>query len=152
MPITIEVPDQYSYVLAAATSTFFLNTIHMMRTSKFRKIAKIPYPESYATSEEVSKNPSAAKFNCAQRAHANYTENLTPFLGALIIAGIQHPVPAAILGVVWSFSRLLYLLGYTSDAGPKGRVTGFTGSVLSDFALKAMAAYTCYKLIFDSMK
>lgn len=103
----------------------------------------------------------------AQRAHANYTENLTPFLGALLVAGIQHPVPAAALGGVWSVSRLLYLLGYTSDAGPKGRITyvallplqpwlvanfflssGFAGSALSDLVLKGIAAYTCYQLIF----
>ncbi|OAR01020.1 hypothetical protein LLEC1_01346 [Akanthomyces lecanii] len=148
MPLALEIPDQYSYVLAVATSTFFLNTVHMMRTSKFRKLAKVPYPAPYAADEEVAKNPSASKFNCAQRAHANFTENLTPFLGALLVAGVQHPISAAALGGVWSFSRLIYLLGYTSDAGPKGRVTGFVGSSLSDLLLKGFAAYTCFKLIF----
>ncbi|KAJ3499135.1 hypothetical protein NLG97_g559 [Lecanicillium saksenae] len=148
MPVTLEIPDQYSYVLAVATSTFFLNTVHMMRTAKFRKLAKVAYPASYASEEEAAKNPTAAKFNCAQRAHANYTENLAPFLGALFIAGIQHPVAAATLGGVWSVSRFLYLLGYTSDAGPKGRIAGFMGSALSDLALKGVAAFTCYKLIF----
>ncbi|KAK8150157.1 hypothetical protein G3M48_003877 [Beauveria asiatica] len=148
MPIALEIPDQYSYVLAVATTTFFLNTFHMMRTSKFRKLARVAFPASYASEEEAAKNPNASKFNCAQRAHANFTENLTPFLGALLVAGVQHPIPAATIGSIWSFSRLIYLLGYTSDAGPKGRVPGFAGSFLSDIALKGLAAYTCYKLIF----
>ncbi|EGX92588.1 microsomal glutathione S-transferase 3, putative [Cordyceps militaris CM01] len=136
-----------SYVLAVATTTFFLNTFHMMRTSKFRKLAKVPYPAPYASEEEAAKNPSASKFNCAQRAHANFTENLTPFLGALFVAGVQHPVPAATLGGIWSLSRLIYVLGYTSDAGPKGRLLGFAGSAISDLVLKGIAAYTCYQLI-----
>ncbi|TQV99145.1 hypothetical protein V2A60_004640 [Cordyceps javanica] len=148
MPLSLEISDQYGYVLAVATSTFFLNTFHMSRTSTFRKLAKVPYPAPYASDEEVAKNPSAAKFNCAQRAHANYTENLAPFLGALFVAGIQHPVSAAITGGIWSFSRLLYVLGYTSDAGPKGRLLGFVGSFASDLVLKGIAAYTCYQLLF----
>ncbi|OAA66200.1 Membrane associated eicosanoid/glutathione metabolism-like domain protein [Cordyceps fumosorosea ARSEF 2679] len=148
MPVALEIPDQYSYVLAVATTTFFLNTVHMLRTSKFRKLARVPYPAPYASDEEVAKNPSASKFNCAQRAHANFTENLTPFLGSLLVAGVQHPVAAATLGGAWSFSRLIYLLGYTSDAGPKGRVVGFGLSALCDIILKGYAAYTCYQLIF----
>lgn len=54
----------HSYVLAVATSTFFLNTVHMLRTAKFRKLAQVPYPAPYASDEQVAKNPSAAKFNC----------------------------------------------------------------------------------------
>lgn len=57
----------------------------------------------------------------AQRAHANFTENLTPFLGALLISGIQYPLFAASLGAVWSAARVVFALGYTSS-GPQGRV------------------------------
>jgi glutathione S-transferase len=56
----------------------------------------------------------------AQRAHANFTENLTPFLGSLLIAGLKYPVFSASLGAVWSVARTVYALGYTSK-GPEGR-------------------------------
>jgi len=56
----------------------------------------------------------------AQRAHANFTENLTPFLGSLLIAGLRFPTYAAGLGALWSFARTGYAYGYTKG-GPAGR-------------------------------
>ncbi|PHH78612.1 hypothetical protein CDD80_6583 [Ophiocordyceps camponoti-rufipedis] len=140
MAIPLELPDHL--VLAAATSTFFVNTMHAFRTMKFRKASGVEYPQSYATNEQAAKNPSAYRFNCAQRAHHNFTENHTSLLGALLIAGIRYPVPAAALGAGWSLSRILYLLGYTSSAGPRGRLAGAIGGNLSDLFLKLAAAYS----------
>jgi uncharacterized MAPEG superfamily protein len=57
----------------------------------------------------------------AQRAHANFTENQTSAVAAVLIAGLHFPVISAILGATWSFGRVLYLYGYTGSAGPKGR-------------------------------
>lgn len=57
----------------------------------------------------------------AQRAHANFTENLTPFLGELLISGLRYPTFAASLGGLWVFARVIYAIGYTSK-GPSGRV------------------------------
>ncbi|KXX78697.1 Microsomal glutathione S-transferase 3 [Madurella mycetomatis] len=139
--MAITLPDEYGYVLLAATSSFFLNTVHAVITSRRRKAASIPYPNSYATKEQADKDPKAFTFNCAQRAHANYTENLTPLLGQLFIAGLRYPVYAAALGTAWSAGRLLYLLGYTSARGPQGRIAGFGLAWLSDLALKGMAAW-----------
>ncbi|KAJ6444191.1 MAPEG family protein [Purpureocillium lavendulum] len=155
-------------VLAAATATFFVNTIHATRTSKFRKASGVKYPNAYASAEQAEKDPSAYRFNCAQRAHANFTENHTSFLGALLVAGLRYPFPAAILGASWGLSRVIYLFGYTSSAGPKGREmyvahqrrlhchfnpftdvrsSGAVGSALSDIALKLTAAYTSAMLV-----
>lgn len=58
----------------------------------------------------------------AQRAHGNFTESLTPLLGALAIAGLRFPLPAAIAGLGWSISRVAYAIGYV-NSGPKGRGT-----------------------------
>ncbi|GAB1314104.1 Microsomal glutathione S-transferase 3 [Madurella fahalii] len=141
--MAITLPNEYrSYVLLAATSTFVLNTVHSIITSRRRKAAAIPYPISYATKEQADKDPKAHSFNCAQRAHANFTENLTPFLGELFIAGLRYPVYAAAVGAVWSAGRLMYVLGYTSARGPQGRLVGFGLSWLSDIVLKGMAAWT----------
>ncbi|KYK59678.1 microsomal glutathione S-transferase 3 [Drechmeria coniospora] len=140
MSFILELPDQYGLVLAAATATFFLNTVHVGRTSKFRKASGIKYPNAYASTEQADKDPNAYLFNCAQRAHANFTENQTSFLGALLIAGVRYPVPAAVLGFGWNISRLVYLFGYTSSAGPKGRTAGSIGSAMCDLVLKLMSA------------
>ncbi|POR33428.1 DNA polymerase type-X family protein pol4 [Tolypocladium paradoxum] len=141
MPFILELPDQYGLVLAAATTTFFVNTIHVLYTTKFRKASGVKYPNAYASAEQADKDPNAYLFNCAQRAHANFTENHTSFLGALLIAGLRFPFPAAVLGAGWSLSRLLYLFGYTSSAGPRGRTTGALGANVTDFILKLTAAY-----------
>lgn len=116
-----------------------------MLTGKHRRAARIKYPIAYATAEQAEKDPKAFAFNCgmcgsfpvsmeaeeltcdggrkriaAQRAHANFTEHLTPLLGSLLIAGLKSPVYAAGLGVTWSVARVFYALGYTKK-GPEGR-------------------------------
>ncbi|CEJ94583.1 hypothetical protein VHEMI10103 [[Torrubiella] hemipterigena] len=147
MVLTLVVPDEYSYVLAAVTSTFFVNTVHMFRTSKLRKASGIKYPNAYASDEQAKKDPAAYTFNCAQRAHNNYTENQTSLIGGALIAGLRYPVPAAVLAATWAAGRVVYLFGYTSSAGPSGRVAGGIFASLSDVVLKCMAAYTVYKMI-----
>ncbi|KOS17333.1 Microsomal glutathione S-transferase 3 [Escovopsis weberi] len=149
MTFTLELPDQYGFVLAAATSTFFVTTAHFIRTAKLRKASGVAYPNAYASQEHADKNPAAHRFNCAQRAHANFTENHTALLGSLLISGLKFPLLAASLGGLWSVARLAYLIGYTSSSGPKGRMVGSTFSFLADAMLKVVAAYTSYAIIMD---
>ncbi|EXV03617.1 MAPEG family protein [Metarhizium robertsii] len=150
MTFILELPNHYSLVLAVASSTFFVNTFHMLRTSQLRKASGVVYPNSYASAERAEKDGKAYAFNCAQRAHANFTENHTSFLGALLISGLRFPMAAAAVGAAWTVFRILYLFGYTSQAGPRGRTTGALGSILADLILKFMAAYTSAKLVFGN--
>ncbi|KAK1237547.1 hypothetical protein MKX08_003172 [Trichoderma sp. CBMAI-0020] len=147
MPFAFEISNSYGFVLAAATSAFFVNVLHMARTGKFRKASGVTYPNAYASHEQAEKDPNAYKFNCAQRAHNNYTENLVPAVGSLLIAGLNFPVASALLGATWSFGRVVYLYGYTSNSGPKGRTFGAYFAGAADLALKLMAAYTSYLVI-----
>ncbi|KAF7558963.1 hypothetical protein G7046_g5197 [Stylonectria norvegica] len=140
MTLTIEFPENYGFVLVAATSTFFVNTLHQYLTSKYRKASGLKYPIPYASNEDAAKDPKAYQFNCAQRAHGNFTENHTSFLGALLISGLRFPVPAAVLGAGWVLSRTYYAVGYASG-GPAGRTRGSMGSFLFDTILKFTAAY-----------
>ncbi|KAH0441603.1 hypothetical protein CcaCcLH18_01863 [Colletotrichum camelliae] len=149
MPMTLQVPDEYGYVLLVAASTFFINTTHALLTSKFRKASGLVYPVPYASNEAAEKDRKAYMFNCAQRAHANFTENQPSFLGALLISGLRFPVASAAVGAGWALSRLIYAFGYTSAAGPAGRVRGSIGSFLTDTALKFMALYTSVAMIMD---
>ncbi|KAK4177497.1 hypothetical protein QBC36DRAFT_326953 [Triangularia setosa] len=144
-PITLTLPSDYGYVLLAASSTFFINTLHAVLTSKARKASGIKYPVSYASNDVAEKDRKAYLFNCAQRAHNNFTENLTPFLGSLLISGLQYPRFAGALGGVWAFARVLFALGYTSK-GPEGRMIGSAIGSLTDIVLKFTAVYTAVGL------
>ncbi|KAI5458385.1 hypothetical protein BGZ63DRAFT_426788 [Mariannaea sp. PMI_226] len=141
MPFILELPDQYGLVLAVATSTFFVNTLHVVLTSKARKASGLKYPIPYASNELAEKDTKAYQFNCAQRAHSNFTENHTSFLGALLISGLQYPVAAASIGAGWVLSRVVYAIGYTSGTGPQGRMKGSIGSFLTDTIMKFLAGY-----------
>ncbi|KAH7032864.1 uncharacterized protein B0I36DRAFT_320186 [Microdochium trichocladiopsis] len=146
-PITLQLPAEYGYVLVAATSSIAVNIIHIILTSGARKRSKIPYPNAYATPEQAAKDPAAYQFNCAQRAHANYTENVTPFLASLLISGLTYPTYAAGLGITWTTGRILYALGYTSSAGPKGRVIGSTVGSLAAIALFGLSIASAIKFL-----
>ena len=65
-------------------------------------------------------------FNCAQRAHGNFLENLALFMPALLVAGVRYPVASAVLGQVWNLGRVVYAVGYTQRDGTdgKGRLYG----------------------------
>ncbi len=91
----------------------------------FRKAAGVPYPNAYASAESISAaDPKVAKamyvFNCAQRAHANFLENYPGFLASILISGVEYPVTAASLGLVWTLSRIAYAVGYTDSEKDKG--------------------------------
>jgi glutathione S-transferase len=89
------------------------------------------------------------KFNCAQRAHANYIENQPSMLGALMLAGIKFPLTAAVMGLGWSVCRYLYMVGYCSDAeGGKGRYRGIA-YMLFQLGLFGLAAWNGVTMIME---
>ncbi|KAL8404071.1 hypothetical protein RB594_009071 [Gaeumannomyces avenae] len=139
--VSLNLPAEYGYVLMVASSSFFLSFIHGMFTVSARKKSGLAYPVSYADKALADKDPNAYAFNCAQRAHANFTENHTSFLGALLISGLRTPVASASLGAAWVFSRLLYAKMY-SAGGPKARTIGILGHYLTAYPLIFMAGYT----------
>ncbi|KAL8342462.1 hypothetical protein RB598_004053 [Gaeumannomyces tritici] len=139
--VSLNLPAEYGYVLMVASSSFLLSFIHGLFTVSARKKSGLAYPVSYADKALADKDPNAYAFNCAQRAHANFTENHTSFLGALLISGLRTPLASASLGAAWVFSRLLYAKMY-SAGGPKARTTGILGHYLTAYPLIVMAGYT----------
>ncbi|OCL05958.1 membrane-associated proteins in eicosanoid and glutathione metabolism [Glonium stellatum] len=155
--VTIEVPSEYGYVVLTAVSTFVLASWHGIRVGGYRKAAKVPYPYEYASYEQIqTASPDKQKamylFNCAQRAHQNYNENLTSALGALLIAGLGYPRAAAITGAVWAVNRVVYAIGYTkaeekgAQSGGKGRYYGLLWNI-AHVVLIGMAGKTGYDLV-----
>jgi glutathione S-transferase len=57
-------------------------------------------------------NPAAYRFNCAQRAHANFLENAPQTMMSMLVAGIMYPNATTWLGLGWLVSRAAYLYGY----------------------------------------
>ena len=56
----------------------------------------------------------------------NYLENHAPFVIAMLLAGVEYPLTATVMGVGWSLSRIAYALGYTraDTENGKGRLVG----------------------------
>ncbi|KAK7710001.1 hypothetical protein SLS57_008498 [Botryosphaeria dothidea] len=151
---TIEVPREYGYVLLAATGSLFVGTWLGVRVGSFRKAAGVPYPHQYATQERVEQTADAQRsqalhlFNCAQRGHYNFLENHTSFLFALLVAGLRRPVPAAIMGGLWSVGRIMYAVGYTSPGkqNGKGRLIGSWANIIQ-LVLMGMVGWDAYQLL-----
>lgn len=124
-----------------------LNTVHTVTTGRYRRIAKVDYPAAYAPSSRT--DAAAHNFNCVQRAHAHYTENLTSLLGALLIAGLKYPVAASIMGAGWSLSRYMYMLGYSKggESGKSRYKRGGSFFWIFQFGLIGMAAWTGISMV-----
>lgn len=137
----------HSYVLIAATATTILNFLHVAKVSKARQAIKLPYPHMLATPHNRSPETKDAAnattatstldgsnsefggltraeyvFNCAQRAHMNYGENLPTLLASLLISGIMYPKTSAVMAAGWVVARYVYMIGYTKpEWGKNGR-------------------------------
>ncbi|KAI0865589.1 membrane-associated proteins in eicosanoid and glutathione metabolism [Xylaria cubensis] len=146
MSLIIEVPKEYGYVLAVATSTIFVNTYHKIISASARKASGLKYPIPYASEEQAAKDPKAYKFNLAQRAHGNFGENLTPFLTGLLVAGLGYPTQATWAGSAWVVGRFAYAYAYT-NWGPSGRLYGYVLSQLGKIAITTMAVLTAWNMV-----
>ncbi|PWN37648.1 membrane-associated proteins in eicosanoid and glutathione metabolism [Meira miltonrushii] len=144
--LSLNLPASYPWVVGVAATIPFLTFWQSMLVSGARKAAKIQYPQVYATKEEESANPSARKFNCAQRAHQNTMENVPQVYASLLIAGVQHPRVAAISGLLYVVGRIVFTVGYNSGE-PKGRVPGSLISYLGMVSLFFTSAYTTFGLL-----
>lgn len=70
---------------------------------------------------EVMIQAKAEQFNCAQRAHANYLENMPQTMLFTLFAGLKYPHLATAIGASWLFFRSLYLYGYVYSGKPQGK-------------------------------
>jgi len=157
MAVTFTIPKEYGYVLLTAASTMFFSTWQGMRVGPFRRAAGVPYPNAYASPEQISacsdekKKQALYLFNCAQRAHYNFLENYTAVLPSLLIAGLAYPVSAAVTGALWTFFRYLYAVGYTraDKTNGKGRMAG-SGFWLAQAVLFGMVGKMGYDALMMS--
>jgi glutathione S-transferase len=93
---------------------------HGQITGSKRRAAKCPYPNAYASAQDMKANQAAYQFNCAQRAHAQFMENAPQTMMSMLVAGVMYPNATAVLGAAWLAARVLYLYGYVYSAKERG--------------------------------
>ena len=101
--------------------TPLLGIVHGAITTELRKAAKCPYPNGYASAQEMKSNVAAYRFNCAQRAHTQFMENAPQTILSMLVTGLVYPNATAVLGFGWFAARVLYLSGYIWGSLEKGR-------------------------------
>jgi glutathione S-transferase len=139
-------------VLSAAASTVLMTWLSV-RVGTFRKAARVPYPNAYASEAAAQSDARAYAFNCAHRAQANTTENYAPFVVSLLVAGLWWPKTAAVLGAAWTVARVMFAVGYTRSTpgdGGKGRKAGMWWA-FPMAALQLLALGTGASFVWESL-
>ncbi|KAL2912152.1 hypothetical protein HK105_208353 [Polyrhizophydium stewartii] len=139
---TITLTREHGYAAGVGiVSTLYLLGLGF-RVAAARRKAGVPYPYLYAERAEADKDPLKNIFNCTQRAHQNTLEGYPIFIVLFGIASIEHPLYAAISGLVWLAGRHAYASGYaTGDPSKRTRGNfGYFGSIaLLGLAVKTAA-------------
>jgi len=119
-------------LLAGATAVF--NQYCAIRVMKARKAEGVAFPTLYAAGD----SPSAVRFNCVQRGHQQFLENLP--ITALLVGLIAQLAPRLAVGLAatWLAGRVIYFNGYAAG-DPKGRVPGAAVSALAQLVMMVTA-------------
>ncbi|KAF8273984.1 hypothetical protein EI94DRAFT_1714448 [Lactarius quietus] len=128
--VAINLPAGSSWVLASIFSIIPVLILQSAAVSKARKRAGIRYPQLYAEKADQEARKDAMIFNCVQRAHQNTLENVPVIVLSTLISAIHHPIYAAIGCGIWTFSRILYTLGYST--GVPNTLSLLSGKVIFD--------------------
>ncbi|XBI73691.1 hypothetical protein VPH35_067388 [Triticum aestivum] len=111
MAVLVELTKEYGYVVLTVVAYAFLNFWMSFQVGAARKKYKVFYPTLYAIESE---NKDAKRFNCVQRGHQNSLEMMPLFFVTVLLGGLQHPVVAAALGVLYTVARFFYFKGYAT--------------------------------------
>ncbi|KAI6159331.1 hypothetical protein EDD17DRAFT_1702414 [Pisolithus thermaeus] len=143
----IVLPAGFGYVLAALISAVWVIVWQIIVVNGHRERAGIKHPQHYAEKAEVSVSREAYKFNCAQRAHQGTLEQMPSIIVITLISALRHPNLAAIACGAWTVSRVLYTIGYTSEAPEKRNTYGGLLGLLSFLTLLLSSTYTASQLV-----
>lgn len=150
MPLTVTLPDGYGYtVLVALGMIPVLGFAQGSVVTSLRAAAKVPYPNPYATADQVKNSKEAYKFNCAQRAHGNLLENMPQTMALLLFNGLFFPLTTPVLGLLWVGGRVLYAYGYvTSSMESRGGGRRIGGAFwLAQLGLLGLSVYNALQML-----
>ncbi|CAI5500230.1 unnamed protein product [Closterium sp. Naga37s-1] len=118
-PLTLELSEGHGAVLLVAAATAIVHIFFAEVVMFARKKYNVQFPLLYAP--ESHKNNK--EFNCVQRAHQNFLENISFFFAFLLTSGLAYPWTSTVLGVIFLLGRIVYFLGY-STGSPAARNYG----------------------------
>jgi len=149
MAYTLTLPEGYGYVVLVALGAMpFLSWMQGNLVGVYRKPAKVPYPNAYASQEKAKESREAYQFNCAQRAHGNLLENMPQTMAFMLFAGLENPKAAAGLGVGWIVMRIVFAYGYITSTKPNGQGRHFgAGYLLMQAGLWGLCCRTALKML-----
>ncbi|PCH34051.1 membrane-associated glutathione metabolism protein [Wolfiporia cocos MD-104 SS10] len=152
MSVTIVLSKEYVYPVAAIASTCWLTFWQTIKVGGARKRAGIPYPYVYADKAEVAANQEANVFNCTQRAHQNTLEYFPIVVASTVVASLKHPLIAASLCGLFTASRVVYTIGYsTGDPAKRNLFGSAMFSSLGWLALLGTSAWTVVELFRETL-
>jgi len=112
--------EEFGYVMLCVVYAIVHNIYLAVKVGRARKQYDIQPPALYSEKQPL--------FNCIQRAHQNYIEQLPVFFALLIVVGLAYPIYAAICGAIFVTGRFSYARGYyTGD--PEKRLNGSYGMI-----------------------
>ncbi|KAI6106702.1 hypothetical protein EV401DRAFT_2007703, partial [Pisolithus croceorrhizus] len=80
-------------------------------------------------------------------AHQGTLEQMPSIIVITLISALRHPNLAAIACGAWTVSRVLYTIGYTSEAPEKRNTYGGLLDLLSFLTLLLSSTYTASQLV-----
>lgn len=136
-PLPFAIDPDFRYVLVASALLPAIGFAHSINTGIWRGRSKTKFPLLFAD-ESVKVDPkidqAKTRFNCAQKAHLQFTENVNLTLVSGWIAGLAYPRLSAGLIGVWAVSRTLYMLAYSTGV-PARREAPNLFNILSQLVL-----------------
>ncbi|DBA04044.1 TPA: hypothetical protein N0F65_009391 [Lagenidium giganteum] len=128
--IAVMLQRDHGFVLIVVLLTVFVDQWAGIKVGKARKTYDVHYPQMYA--ERSDRNFMA--FNCVQRAHQNFLENMSFFFTLLMTSSIFRPGLAAIAGFIRLLAFIVYIVSYASgDPNKRFRsafgYVGFFGAI-----------------------
>ena len=64
----------------------------------------------------------------------------------IVMGGLGYPIATTVIGFIYSASRIIYTIGYTSNKGAKGRIAGSAISFLAMFGLIILSIMSIVKI------
>ncbi|XP_006460638.1 hypothetical protein AGABI2DRAFT_192272 [Agaricus bisporus var. bisporus H97] len=150
MSASFTVPSDYHYVVASLALPAAVAWTQAFFVGRYRKRAKVEYPQMYADQKQVEASRDAYFYNCAQRVHQNTLEAIATLVPSVAITGLEYPRIAAGICVVWTLSRIPYTIGYMSgDPQARGRKGGGVG-ILSNFVLSFATVFVAARRLYNA--
>lgn len=111
MAFTIEVPNNYGYVILSCVLGQMVTSVYMGGTvMKAREKYDVPYPNLYAT---PGYHKEADAFNRVQRGHQNMFELMSTFSLMTLIGGLKYPIACSVYSTLYNVGSVLFQKGYS---------------------------------------